>query len=361
MYLKLLKNDFKKNPWNNAILFLLMSLSVMLAVSVCLILVLLFTSISTMYETAKPPHFLQMHKGELSQEAIDEFNGSYPDIVHWQTVPMIDVYGEELTITANDTGSSETAANQGEKAYTLEDCRLDISLVKQNESYDVLLDENRNKLIMSPGKIGVPVILLEQYSMQKGDIITLKSGNVEKSFEIAAYVYDGQMNSTLCSSTRFLLSDEDFDELFGTVGETEYLIEAYFADSGAAAAYQTAYEQSKKDLPKNGQAVTYPILFLLSAMTDILTAMVILLTGVLLIAIALLCLRYSILAKVEEEQKSILAALHKVVIWKPNLGERILARMDEMDLSKYKDSMASLIRKDMEALARKITEKQGEI
>ena len=305
MYLKLLKNDFKKNPWNNAILFLLMSLSVMLAVSVCLILVLLFTSISTMYETAKPPHFLQMHKGELSQEAIDEFNGSYPDIVHWQTVPMIDVYGEELTITANDTGSSETAANQGEKAYTLEDCRLDISLVKQNESYDVLLDENRNKLIMSPGKIGVPVILLEQYSMQKGDIITLKSGNVEKSFEIAAYVYDGQMNSTLCSSTRFLLSDENFDELFGTVGETEYLIEAYFADSGAAAAYQTAYEQSKKDLPKNGQAVTYPILFLLSAMTDILTAMVILLTGVLLIAIALLCLRYSILAKVEEEQKEI--------------------------------------------------------
>ena len=67
------------------------------------------------------------------------------------------------------------------------------------------------------------------------------------------------------------------------------------------------------------------------------------------------------LVKVEEEQKSILAALHKVVIWKPNLGERILARMDEMVLSKYKDSMASLIRKDMEALARKITEKQGEI
>ena len=34
--------------------------------------------------------------------------------------------------------------------------------------------------------------------------------------------------------------------------------------------------------------------------------------------------------------------------------------MDEMDLSKSKDTMASLIRKDMEVLARKITEKQGE-
>ena len=53
------------------------------------------------------------------------------------------------------------------------------------------------------------------------------------------------------------------------------------------------------------------------------------------------------LVKVEEEQKSILAALHKVVIWKPNLGERILARMDEMDLSKYKDSMRPLLEKDI--------------
>lgn len=305
MYLKLLKNDFKKNPWNHVILFLLMTLSVTLAVSVCLMLVQLFSSITAMYETAKPPHFLQMHKGELSQEAIDEFNAGYPDIVYWQTVPMIDVYGEELTITAGDMGSSEAAAEQRKKADTLADCRLDISLVKQNETYDVLLDENRNKLKINPGEIGVPIILLEQYSLQRGDIITLKSGEVEKSFEVAAYVYDGQMNSTLCSSTRFLLSDNDFDALLGTVGETEYLIEAYFTDSGISAAYQTAYEQSEKDLPKNGQAVTYPILFLLSAMTDILTAMVILLTGLLLIAIALLCLRYSILAKVEEEQLEI--------------------------------------------------------
>ena len=66
------------------------------------------------------------------------------------------------------------------------------------------------------------------------------------------------------------------------------------------------------------------------------------------------------LVKVEEEQKSSVEALHKVVIWKPNLGERILARMEERDLSKYKDRMGPLIRKDMEVLARKITEKQGE-
>lgn len=311
MYVRLLINDLKKNPWSHAILFLFLSLSATIAVSVCLMLVQLFSSITTMYKVAKPPHFLQMHKGEFRQEAIDEFNRSYPDIVHWQTVPMIDVYGEELIVVPKEDIDGKTSAGKSQeeahvtKTYTMEDCRLDISLVKQNEMYDVLLDENRDRLEILPGEIGVPVILLEQYPMKKGDTLILKSTGVEKAFVIAAYVYDGQMNSTLCSSTRFLLSDEDFDDLIGTVGETEYLIEAYFTDTSEASAYQTAYEQSGQKLPANGQAVTYPILFLLSAMTDIMMALVFALTGLLLTVIALLSLRYTILAKVEEEQKEI--------------------------------------------------------
>ena len=67
MYVRLLINDLKKNPWSHAILFLFLSLSATIAVSVCLMLVQLFSSITTMYKVAKPPHFLQMHKGEFRQ------------------------------------------------------------------------------------------------------------------------------------------------------------------------------------------------------------------------------------------------------------------------------------------------------
>ena len=113
------------------------------------------------------------------------------------------------------------------------------------------------------------------------------------------------MNSTLCSSTRFLISDEDFDALLGNVGETEYLIEAYFADSSLASDYHTAYEQSEKNLPKNGQAITYTMIFLLRALTDLMMAMVFVLTGVLLIAIAVVCLRYVVLAQLEDDMREI--------------------------------------------------------
>ena len=295
MYFKLLKNDFKKNPGKHLILLLFMSLAVMLVASVFLMLTQLFTSVSSMYEKAKPPHFLQMHKGELRQESIDAFNSTYPGLEYWQTVPMTDVYGENLIVRKKEEN----------REFSLEDCRLDISLVKQNQQYDVLLDKDRNELHMEEGEIGVPVILLEKYSIEVGDEICLKGEEGEKSFVVADYVYDGQMNSTLCSSTRFLISEADFHDLFGKVGEKEYLIEAYFEDPSMAADYQSAYEQSEKDLPRDGQAVTYTMIFLLSAMTDIMTAMVFLLVGILLILIAVICLRYTILARMEEDVEQI--------------------------------------------------------
>ena len=99
MYFKLLKNDFRKNPVSNLILFLFMSLSVTVAVTVTLMLTQLFTSITDMYETANPPHFLQMHKGELVQSDIDKFNKSHEGITHWQTVTMITVNGDTLTVS----------------------------------------------------------------------------------------------------------------------------------------------------------------------------------------------------------------------------------------------------------------------
>lgn len=287
---KILRNDFKKNIGRNLILLLFMTLSSAVAVSVCLIIMQLFASISDMYETAQPPHFLQMHKGELNQRDIDEFNEDYPGITYWQTVPMIDIHGEDLTVRNSDGN-----------AFSMSDCSLDISLVRQNEKRDLLLDANRKKLEIAPGEIGVPVILLEQYEMNIGDTLTLKNGDLEKTFCVSDYVYDAQMNSTLCSSTRFLISDEDFAELYGRTGETEYLIEAYFTDTNLAAGYQTAYEQDDRNLPKDGQAVTYTVIFLLSALTDIMMAMVLLLAGILLIAIALICLRYCLLTELAED------------------------------------------------------------
>lgn len=47
-----------------------------------------------------------------------------------------------------------------------------------------------------------------------------------------------------------------------------------------------------------------------------------------------------------------LAALHELVLYRPELTERIRVAVHEIDLSKYKDSMSPLIKKDMDELLR---------
>lgn len=99
LHIKLLLNDFRKRAWKNIILFVFMCLSVTIAASVVLMLSQLFSSITSMYETAKPPHFLQMHMGTIEQTDIDEFNESFEGITYWQSVPMITLYGDNIMVT----------------------------------------------------------------------------------------------------------------------------------------------------------------------------------------------------------------------------------------------------------------------
>lgn len=190
----------------------------------------------------------------------------------------------------------------GEDSYQLSDLRLDVGLVKQNEERDLLLNSDHEKVILKKGEIGIPVILKGMYDMEIGDKVILNSNGVRKEFVIKEFVLDAQMNS-MASSTRVLLSDDDFEELHGEIGEFEYLIEAYFNDSGDASAFQTVYENG--GMPVNGQAVTYTMMFLLSALTDLITVFVMLLVSVLLIMVSFICVRFTIMAALEEDVREI--------------------------------------------------------
>lgn len=289
----LLKNDLRKNKGSHLAVVSFMALSVMIAVTVCILLMQLFTALNDLYERAEPPHFLQMHKGELKQEEIDAFNEKYEGIAYWQTAIMVNVYGEQLEIQKENT------------SFSLKACRLDIGLVKQNQEKDLLLDSERRLVTLSKGEIGVPAIVAVTYGIEEGDTLILSTEAGALSFVVKEIIFDAQMNSTMCSSTRFLLSDEDFEYIRGKTGEIEYLIEAYFDDKSMANDYQTAYEQEENNLPKNGQAVTISMIFLLSAMTDIITGMLFVLIAVLLVGIVFVNLKYIILTEMEEELKEI--------------------------------------------------------
>lgn len=283
----IIKKDFIRNKVINLALFMFMMFSAGLAILSVVMAVQTFSAISELYKTAQPPHFVQMHKGEFNKGKTDAFMSEYKGITYWQTSTMIDVYGEELTIIGD------------RDKYNLSDCSIDIGLVKQNETKDLLLNSEHEKVTIHKGEIGIPVLLREKYGMKIGEHVVLSNNGVRKDFVIKEFILDSMMNSSMCSSTRILLSNEDFDFLEGKLGENEYLIEAYFADSKEASDFQTAYENA--GLPQNGQAVTYSMIFLLSALTDIITVFVLLLVSIILVIVSFICINFTIMAALEEE------------------------------------------------------------
>jgi putative ABC transport system permease protein len=110
------------------------------------------------------------------------------------------------------------------------------------------------------------------------------------------------MQPLLSSSKRFLVSQNDFAALqpFGSV---EYLIEFRLHDLDSLGAFETAYTAA--GLEANGPTLTYPLFRMFNGLSDGLMIAVILLISALVIAIAFLCIRFTLLAKIEDDYREI--------------------------------------------------------
>ena len=110
------------------------------------------------------------------------------------------------------------------------------------------------------------------------------------------------MNSTLSASKRFLVSAKDYEEI-RNLGSMEYLIEFRLKDMSELRAFETDYASA--GLEANGPTVTYKLFQMMNALSDGMMIGVILLVSVLVVAISLMCIRFTLIAKIEDDYREI--------------------------------------------------------
>lgn len=160
------------------------------------------------------------------------------------------------------------------------------------------------------GAVYVPVTYQQQFGLQTGDELAIRTEAGSHDLTIEGFVRDSQMASSLSSATRFLVSSEDFHGLERAGGgDPEIIVEYRLTDASLTSQFQTAYE-SDENLPKNGQAVTYRMIQLVNAFGDGLGAVALIFVSLLLMAIALLNLRFVIRGTVEDEVREIGVTAH---------------------------------------------------
>lgn len=181
---------------------------------------------------------------------------------------------------------------------TLADSVQDNGFSTQSKQFDFLLDLNNQPVHPQNGELYVPVCYFKDGLAKIGDQAFICC----QPFTVAGFIRDSQMNSALASSKRFVISDDDYSRL-APLGNREYLIEFRLHDLSELGAFETAY--SAAGLPANGPALTWPLFQMISAISDDLMIAILMLIGILVILVSLLCVRFTLLAKIEDDYRKI--------------------------------------------------------
>jgi putative ABC transport system permease protein len=282
MYYRLLRNDILKSKAITLTTMLFVSAAAMLVALAAILVVNLSGAIDTLMVQAKTPHFTQMHAGGLDRERLAAFAGQNEHVADFQALEFLNVDGAQFLFTGG----------------SLADSVQDNGFAIQSEKFDFLLDLDGNIIQVADGEIYVPITYMQDGTARVGDTMNLAG----KTFTIAGVLRDSQMQPLLSSSKRFLVSHNDFDAL-RQLGSVEYLIEFRLHDLDRLGAFETAYTAA--GLEANGPTLTYPLFRMFNGLSDGLMIAVILLVSALVIAIAFLCIRFTLLAKVEDDYREI--------------------------------------------------------
>jgi putative ABC transport system permease protein len=227
MKLKVLKNDLKRNRTISSILLLFIIFSSLLVAGSVTVISSLQGSVDNLFDKADALHFLQMHSGEINQGEIDLFTASNPLVKKQQSIEMINIEGDYIFLEDNGISLSGSA--------------IDLGFVMQSVGFDYLLDLNNEIIQIEDGQIAVPIFYMTTYNLTVGDSIYIQEGDYSKTLTISTFLRDSQMNSTLASSKRFVVSENDHADLKSNLGSIEYLIEFQLTDISRVSEFTAQY------------------------------------------------------------------------------------------------------------------------
>lgn len=283
MYQKMIKNDICKSKLITMTITAFILVAAMLTALAASLTVNLFGAIDNMLLSAKSLHYMQMHTGDIDMEQLRRFTNANHSVEDCQVLEFLNIEGADIII--GDDSLAESIQDNG--------------LSVQGEKFDFLLNLNGEVIHPEDGEIYVPIYYRQEGNAALGDTVSIHG----ISFTIAGFLRDSTMNAAMISSKRFLVSQADFEKV-RAFGQVENLIEFRLAEDVSFPAFEAAYQSA--GLPANGPPpITYTQVKMINAITDGIMIAVLVLIGVLVIIVAFLCIRFTLLAKIEEDYKEI--------------------------------------------------------
>ncbi|MGG3836452.1 FtsX-like permease family protein [Paenibacillus thiaminolyticus] len=282
MYSRIIRKDIVKSKAITLTTTIFIAAAAMLVSLAAILVVNLSGALDTLMTQAKTPHFMQMHSGEIDTARLTSFAEQNSNVDEFQVLEFLNMDGSQIRF-----GDRSLANSVQDNGFSI-----------QSEKFDYLLGLDGNVINVSDGELYVPISYMKDNTTKVGDKAVISG----KEFTVAGFLRDSQMNSMLSSSKRFLVSRNDYAELKNH-GNIEYLIEFRLKDLSKLSELETAYASA--GLEANGPTITYPLFKTINAVSDGMMIGVVLLVSVLVVTIAFMCIRFTLLAKIEDDYREI--------------------------------------------------------
>lgn len=282
MYWKIVKNDIRESKLITAAATMFITVAAVLVALAMILSVNLSGSIDTLMEKTQSPHYMQMHTGSLDKARLAKFVKDNGNVSAYEASEFLNLSGSDIEI--------------GGHSFT--DSVEDNGLAVQNKNLDFFVDMENRPIQPKPGELYVPVAFKKQGFAEIGD----KAEIAGKKFTVTGFLRDGTMNSQMAGSKRLLLHQKDYDAFFSQ-GRLEYIIEFRLKDASKLNQFEAAYK--KAGLEANGPSGTHRLFKLGNALSDGVLIGILLLISVLVVLMTFMCIRFTLLAKIEEDYREI--------------------------------------------------------
>lgn len=146
MYWKLIKNDISASKLITATTTMFIVITAVLVALAAILSVNLASSVDTLMETAKAPHYMQMHAGTVNQSRLADFVKNNSNVASYEVSEFLNLRGSDIQI----------------EDHSFADSVEDNGIAVQNQNLDYFLDMENQRIQPKPGELYAPVIFKKQ-------------------------------------------------------------------------------------------------------------------------------------------------------------------------------------------------------
>lgn len=289
MFFRILKKDLKRKKTMNLILLLFIILAAMFLSSSVDNLMAVNGAIDHFIEISKTPDFFCIALTDGETDEIAEFLEESGTVSEYEVIHTFNLINEDVTITGCEASPGRT---KYERTNTL-------CLEAVPENFMKVFRTDDSSLSLKSGEIAFPKVEADKNHLQVGDKVSIKVGEMEQEFTIAAIVKDAVFGSTMMGFKRLLIAEEDFAKFAHQEGLVHTVL--YNVNYADREAFQEQWRARNFTVISEIEGSTVRMCYVM----DMLISVILIVVSVCLILLAFLVLRFTIVFTLQEDYREI--------------------------------------------------------